>query len=150
MSFNPEMTAILGRAFDAAWRLANEPSFASTLAPARARDVLARHIIYLARQGVRETGLLERGALGFLASLSAQRTKLQGRDKIARIASTAVGQSFRDEEDILEYLGAALVMRWDTLPTKIQRELFEHASAIAELATPISSSEPIVRLLHKG
>ena len=32
-----------------------------------------------------------------------------------------------EEEHILECLGAAVIMRWGTLPTKIQRELFESA-----------------------
>jgi len=36
------------------------------------------------------------------------------------------GTALAEEEDqMLGCLGAAVMMRWDTLPTKIQRELFE-------------------------
>src|SRR5258705_10515867 len=35
-----------------------------------------------------------------------------------------------EEEQILKCLGAAVLMRWNTVPTKLQRELFDCASAI--------------------
>ena len=35
---------------------------------------------------------------------------------------------------MLRYLGAAVIMRWSTLPSKVQRELFDDASAMRELA----------------
>ena len=38
-----------------------------------------------------------------------------------------------DEEKFLRYLGAAMIMRWNTIPTKVQRELFEYASTLDEL-----------------
>jgi len=40
-------------------------------------------------------------------------------------------QSLAEEEYILDYLGAAVMMRWATLPVKIQRELFEYATSLA-------------------
>ena len=46
-----------------------------------------------------------------------------------------------DDKKILECLGAAVIMRWGTLPTKIQRELFEHATSLADLACADSSAE---------
>jgi hypothetical protein len=39
-----------------------------------------------------------------------------------------VGQALDEHKKIRECLGAAVIMRWGTLPTKIQRELFDHAS----------------------
>jgi hypothetical protein len=39
-----------------------------------------------------------------------------------------------EEENMLRYLGAAVIMRWSTLPSKVQRELFDDASAMRELA----------------
>ena len=53
-----------------------------------------------------------------------------------------------DDKKILECLGAAVIMRWGTLPTKIQRDLFEHA---ASLAGPRADNPPkgqIARFLH--
>jgi hypothetical protein len=39
-------------------------------------------------------------------------------------------------------------MRWGTLPTKIQRELFEHASSLADLAQTAPPKGKIARFLH--
>ena len=38
-----------------------------------------------------------------------------------------------DEEKILRCLGAAVIMQWNTLPTKLQRELFDKAGSMDEL-----------------
>jgi hypothetical protein len=39
----------------------------------------------------------------------------------------------QDEERILRCLGAAVIMQWNTLPTKLQKELFDNASSVAAL-----------------
>jgi len=45
-----------------------------------------------------------------------------------------VGATLADEEElVLRCLGAALIMQWNTLPTKLQRELFDNASSMGEL-----------------
>ena len=38
-----------------------------------------------------------------------------------------------EEEQILKCLGAAVLMRWNTVPTKLQRELFDCASSMGDL-----------------
>jgi hypothetical protein len=38
-----------------------------------------------------------------------------------------------EEEQILKCLGAAVLLRWNTVPTKLQRELFDCASTIGDL-----------------
>jgi hypothetical protein len=53
-----------------------------------------------------------------------------------------------EEEEILKCLGAAVIMRWNTLPTKLQRELFEHADSIGDMYQAASLREPIARFLH--
>ena len=53
-----------------------------------------------------------------------------------------------DDKRILESLGAAVIMRWGTLPTKIQRELFEHATSLADLAQTAPPKGQIARFLH--
>jgi hypothetical protein len=53
-----------------------------------------------------------------------------------------------DDKKILECLGAAVIMRWGTLPTKIQRELFEHATSLADLAQIAPPKDQIARFLH--
>jgi hypothetical protein len=37
------------------------------------------------------------------------------------------------EESMLRYLGVAVIMRWSTLPPKVQREILDDASAMREL-----------------
>jgi hypothetical protein len=54
-----------------------------------------------------------------------------------------------EEERILRYLGAALIMQWNTLPTKLQRELFDNAGSMGEpLDTPALRGQ-IARFLHR-
>jgi hypothetical protein len=49
-------------------------------------------------------------------------------------ADLKVDQAPGDNKKILECLRAAVIMRRGTLPTKIQRELFEYATSLAALA----------------
>jgi hypothetical protein len=63
-------------------------------------------------------------------------------------ASQEVGPAFADDEQILRCLGAAVIMRWSTLPTKIQRELFEHATSLADLTQTAQRKGQIARFLH--
>ena len=53
-----------------------------------------------------------------------------------------------EEEQILKCLGAAVLMRWNTVPAKLQRELFDCASTMGDLqqATPLKRA--IARFLH--
>ena len=64
------------------------------------------------------------------------------------MADLKVDQAPGDDEKILECLGAAVIMRWGTLPTKIQRELFEHATSLADLAQTAPPKGQIARFLH--
>jgi crotonobetainyl-CoA:carnitine CoA-transferase CaiB-like acyl-CoA transferase len=62
-----------------------------------------------------------------------------------------------EHEHVLRCLGAAIMMRWSTLPTKLQRELFDHASSlddfdrddsISDLEQTAKLKERIARFLH--
>lgn len=55
----------------------------------------------------------------------------------------------KEEENILRYLGAALLMRWNTLPQKLQRELFDTAGSMGEILVADSLRGQIARFLHK-
>src|SRR5581483_5000454 len=54
-----------------------------------------------------------------------------------------------EEERILRYLGAALIMQWNTLPTKLRRELFDNAGSMGELLETAGLRGQIARFLHK-
>jgi hypothetical protein len=48
----------------------------------------------------------------------------------------------------LKFLGEAVLMRWNTIPTKLQRELFDCASAIGDLQQTTPLKGGIARFLH--
>jgi hypothetical protein len=52
------------------------------------------------------------------------------------------------EEQILKCLGASVIMRWKTIPTKLQRELFDCASTICDSQQTTPLKGQIARFLH--
>lgn len=52
------------------------------------------------------------------------------------------------EEHILRCLGAAVMMHWNTIPTKLQRELFDTAGSMGELLRTAELRGQIARFLH--
>ncbi|HVO95360.1 MAG TPA: hypothetical protein VMT22_21065 [Terriglobales bacterium] len=53
------------------------------------------------------------------------------------------------EEHILRCLGAAVIMQWNTIPTKLQRELFDTASSMGDVLKSVVLRGQIARFLHK-
>ena len=53
------------------------------------------------------------------------------------------------EEHVLRCLGAALIMQWNTLPQKLQRELFDNASSMGNLLDTVTLRGQIARFLHR-
>jgi hypothetical protein len=54
-----------------------------------------------------------------------------------------------EEEHVLRCLGAAVIMQWNTIPTKLQRELFDIAGSMGELLATSELRGQIARFLHK-
>jgi hypothetical protein len=54
-----------------------------------------------------------------------------------------------EEKHVLQCLGAALIMQWNTLPTKLRRELFDNAAAMSELLEIAALRGQIARFLDK-
>jgi hypothetical protein len=54
-----------------------------------------------------------------------------------------------EESHILRCLGAAVIMHWNTLPTKLQRELFDTAGAMGDLLSTPELRGRIARFLHR-
>jgi hypothetical protein len=54
-----------------------------------------------------------------------------------------------EEEHILRCLGTALIMQWHTLPTELQRELFDTAGSMGELSDSDTLRGQIARFLRK-
>lgn len=55
----------------------------------------------------------------------------------------------REEEYVLLCLGAALIMQWNVLPTKLRRELFDNAGSMGDLLETSALRAQIARFLHK-
>jgi hypothetical protein len=54
-----------------------------------------------------------------------------------------------EEEHILRCLGAAIIMQWNTLPTTLQREIFDTAGSVGKLLETAALRGQIARFLHK-
>jgi hypothetical protein len=54
-----------------------------------------------------------------------------------------------EEEHILRCLGAALIMQWNALSTKLRRELFDNAGSMGELLETPALRGQVARFLHK-
>ena len=100
---------------------------------------------------------LARGALtdnaGWRASNNAgwmAKRSLKGTPTDVGALTIAWALADNDEEDqILRCLGAAVITRWNTIPTKLQRELFNNASSMGELLQTDVLKGQIARFLHK-
>src|SRR6478735_11793289 len=54
-----------------------------------------------------------------------------------------------EEEHVLRCLGAAVIMQWNTLPTSLQREIFDTAGSVGKLLETAALRGQIARFLHK-
>lgn len=54
-----------------------------------------------------------------------------------------------EEEHVLRCLGAAVIMQWNTIPTKLQREFFDTAGSMGELLATAELRGQIARFLHR-
>jgi hypothetical protein len=54
-----------------------------------------------------------------------------------------------EEEHILRCLGAALIMQWNTLPTQLQKTLFDNAGSMGDLLEDDTLRGQIARFLRK-
>jgi hypothetical protein len=53
------------------------------------------------------------------------------------------------EEHILRCLGAAVIMQWKTIPTKLQRELFDTAGSMGDVLKSAALRAQLARFLHR-
>jgi len=62
----------------------------------------------------------------------------------------ASGLTLADEDDhVLRCLGGALIMQWNTLPTKLRRGLFDNAGSMGALLETGALRGRIARFLHR-
>jgi hypothetical protein len=54
-----------------------------------------------------------------------------------------------EEEHVLRCLGAAVIMQWNTLPTLLQREIFDTVGSVGKLLETAALRGQVARFLHK-
>lgn len=54
----------------------------------------------------------------------------------------------QEEDHILHCLGAAVLLRWNSLPTEVQRQIFASASSLSDPLPTVELKEHIARFLH--
>jgi hypothetical protein len=54
-----------------------------------------------------------------------------------------------EEEQILRCLGAAVIMQWNNIPKKLQRDLFDNAGSMGNLLGTEALRGKIARFLHR-
>ena len=56
--------------------------------------------------------------------------------------------AYAEQENILRCLGAAVILNWNTIPTKLQRALFEAASTIQDSERTAPLKDALAQFLH--
>jgi hypothetical protein len=84
------------------------------------------------------------GRFSVLAVLADNEELLQENDLVGDKTRTTLAV----EDQVLRCLGAALIMQWNTLPAKLQRELFDNAGDMGELLDTSALRGQIARFLH--
>jgi hypothetical protein len=72
---------------------------------------------------------------------------IRSRDAGAPLTGDPDGSAAADAH-ILRCLGAAVIMQWNTIPTKLQRELFDTAGSLGDVVKTTALRGQIARFLH--
>jgi hypothetical protein len=89
---------------------------------------------------------------GFVLLMDDERGLAEDYDDPARIAEQDRPRGIAlaaEEGHVLRCLGAALIMRWNALPTMLQREFFDTAGSVGRLVETAALRGQIARFLHK-
>ena len=114
------------------------------------KQYLAKAVEYgdLAKTSVGSTKRQEfrelEGRFSVLAVLADNDELLQEKNAVGEENRTTLAA----EDQVLRCLGAALIMQWNTLPAKLQRELFDDAGDMGELLDTSALRGQIARFLH--
>jgi hypothetical protein len=114
------------------------------------KQYLAKAVEYgeLAKTSVGSTERQEfqelEGRFSVLAVLADNDELLQEKNAVGEKNRTTLAA----EGQVLRCLGAALIMQWNKLPAKLQRELFDDAGDMGELLDTSALRGQIARFLH--
>jgi hypothetical protein len=57
-------------------------------------------------------------------------------------------EAYAEQENVLRCLGAAVILKWNTIPQKLQRALFEAASSIEDSERKAPLKDVLAQFLH--
>jgi hypothetical protein len=118
-----------------------------------ASDYRKRALDYAARAGnaitARERNQLHDLERRFRALAENEQWLADNHDKIITSDGGPEAASADDEEYILRCLGAAVIFQWNTIPAKLQRELFDTAGSMGDLPKTVDLRNRIARFLHR-
>ena len=57
-------------------------------------------------------------------------------------------EAYAEQENVLRCLGAAVILKWNTIPQKLQRALFEAASSIEDSVRKAPLKDVLAQFLH--
>ncbi len=57
-------------------------------------------------------------------------------------------EAYAEQENVLRCLGAAVILKWNTIPQKLQRALFEAASSIEDSERRAPLKDVLAQFLH--
>jgi hypothetical protein len=98
-------------------------------------------------RGLRQSYSLHADNLDWLAANAGKTMSTEVRDPPRRKRGDRDG-AYEEQENILRCLGAAVILNWNTIPTKLQRALFEAASSIQDGRQAAPLKEALAQFLH--
>ena len=80
--------------------------------------------------------------------LAANSGKTVGSGKPPRRQGADRHEAYAEQENVLRCLGAAVILKWNTIPQKLQRALFEAASSIEDSERKAPLKDVLAQFLH--
>ena len=109
----------------------------------RAKAAEYRAILAATQHSPKETSELRNLEQSYKALAENEEWMAVNLDKTIQRRKNRDNHTAFEEEQILRCLGAAVIMRWNTIPTKLQRELFDYASTAhdSQQTTPLKGQD---------
>ena len=98
-------------------------------------------------RGLKQSYALHADNLDWLAA-NAGKTMSTGVREPPRRRRGDPDAAYPEQENILRCLGAAVILKWNTIPTKLQRALFEAASGIQDSGHTAPLKDVLAQFLH--
>jgi hypothetical protein len=96
---------------------------------------------------LKQSYILHADNLDWLAANAGKTMSTEVRDPPRRKRRDRDG-AYAEQENILRCLGTAVILNWNTIPTKLQRAIFEAASSIQDNDQAVPLKNALAKFLH--